>query len=254
MAYTLSEHHRPWVGRDEAEDADADLIARVRAGDSEAYGILYERYVGLARARARTSTRCAADADEAVAEAFARTLSALRRGHGPVDNFPAYLSTCVHHACLIRGQRSKTEVVDPVELIRSAEIPEADDFTGSIESGMVLAKAFSSMPTRWQAVLWLTEVEDLSSREVSERFDLSPGALAALSYRARNALSEAYLGAHLTAPTEECCSETVRHLPAYVRETASARRRQRIESHVAGCPACAEELALLQDVNDGLRS
>jgi len=254
MAYTLSEHHRPWAGHDEAEVADADLIARVRAGDNDAYGVLYERYVGLARARARTSTRCAADADEAVAEAFARTLSALRRGHGPEDNFPAYLSTCVHHACLIRGQRSKTEVVDPVELIRSAEVPEADDFTGFVESGMVLAKAFSSMPTRWQAVLWLTEVEDLSSKDVSERFDLSPGALAALSYRARNALSEAYLGVHLTEPADERCSETIRNLPAYVRETASARRGRRIEAHVAGCPACAAELALLQDVNDELRS
>src|SRR6266540_1071098 len=104
----------------------------------------------MARARARSLTRSAADSEEAVAEAFARILAALRRGHGPQDNFAAYLSTCVHHACLVRGQRSRTDVVDPLELARSNELPDGEDFTGRVESGMVLAKAFSNMPTRWQ--------------------------------------------------------------------------------------------------------
>ena len=61
------------------------------------------------------------------------------------------------------------------------------DFEG--EAG----RALRSLSPRWQAVLWLTEIEGRSSVEVGELLGLSPNAAAALTGRAREGLRRAYL-------------------------------------------------------------
>ncbi len=233
---------------------EGELIARSRSGDADAFGELYRRHIDVARRRARRLTRSVTDADEAVAEAFVRILAALRRGRGPEDNFRAYLLTCVHNACVIRGQQARTDLVDPADRLFSTDAPLAEDFTPNVETGMVLEEAFRSMPSRWQAVLWLTEVEDLPAREVSARCDLSPGAVAALSYRARKAFTEAYLGAHLMVPTSAQCSETVSLLPAYVRNNIARRHRRLVEAHLQRCRGCSSSEADLRQLNSSLRS
>jgi len=56
---------------------DAELLAAVREGNDAAFGELYRRHVGAGRAAARALTRSQADADDAVAEAFARVLAEM---------------------------------------------------------------------------------------------------------------------------------------------------------------------------------
>lgn len=75
------------------EPSDIDLIARVRAGSSEAYGLLYERHLASARNLARQLSRSTADVDDLVAEAFAKVFATLRAGGGPTTAFRAYLLT-----------------------------------------------------------------------------------------------------------------------------------------------------------------
>ena len=62
-----------------SERDDAALIAAVRGGDTDAYGVLFERHVDAARRLARTLARDG-DADDLVSEAFAKVLPVLVRG------------------------------------------------------------------------------------------------------------------------------------------------------------------------------
>jgi hypothetical protein len=70
---------------------DADLITASRGGDATAYDTLYRRHAAAARTLARQLVRGQAEADDVVAETFAKILDPLRRGGGPEGAFRPYL-------------------------------------------------------------------------------------------------------------------------------------------------------------------
>jgi len=77
---------------------DTDLIAASRAGDAAAYDTLYRRHVASAHSLARQLVRNRAEADDVVAETFAKILDLLHRGGGPDDAFRPYLLTAVRRS------------------------------------------------------------------------------------------------------------------------------------------------------------
>ena len=81
------------VPADLGDHSDADLIASVRDGVNAAYGTLYERHVSAAYNLARQLARSPAEADDLVADPFAKVLDTLRGGKGPNSSFRAYLLT-----------------------------------------------------------------------------------------------------------------------------------------------------------------
>jgi hypothetical protein len=131
-------------------------------------------------------------------------------------------------------------------------VDELDEFAAGVDSNLV-ARAFFSLPERWQWVLWQTEVEGHAPGDVAHQLDMAPGAVAALSYRARKALSEAYLEVHLVTRPSGRCRETVEHLPGYVRRSAPTKARRAVEAHLATCESCRVAEAELRDLNRSLR-
>ena len=87
--------------------SDAELITAVRSGEVAAFGVLYERHVGAARAVAHQYSNSAADADDAVADAFQRVLTTIQGGGGPDVAFRAYLFTVVRRVAMVRVQGGK---------------------------------------------------------------------------------------------------------------------------------------------------
>jgi RNA polymerase sigma factor (sigma-70 family) len=75
--------------------AEADLLAGVRNADPEAMAFLYEQHRDEALRLARSLMSNRQDAEDVLQEAFAKTVSALRKGYGPSENFGAYLCTRV---------------------------------------------------------------------------------------------------------------------------------------------------------------
>src|SRR6187551_3843875 len=88
-------------------DSDTDLLAAVRSGDTAAYGTLYERHRAAARQLAYGLSRDPADADDLVAETFAKVFASLRSGRGPLVAFRAYLHTTMRHVCYHRARRDR---------------------------------------------------------------------------------------------------------------------------------------------------
>lgn len=236
--------------------SDPELIAGVRAGDSAAFGVLYERHADAARKVASQYTNSASDVDDVVSEAFSRVLRALQRGDGPDLAFRAYLFTIVRRTGLDiidKGIRTKPrDDMSPYEsaigYVASSDEPALDGF----EHGMV-ADAFKSLPERWQAVLWYTEVEKKNPKEIAPLLGLRANGVAALAYRAREALRQAYLQQHLNTSDSADCLEANTQLGAYVRGGLSKREHSRVDVHVRGCERCSALVAELEDVNRGMR-
>src|SRR5262245_27105297 len=71
----------------------------VRAGDTTAFGVLYERHERAARRLARYLVGAPGEIDDVVAETFARVLDVTQRGGGPTDAVRTYLLTSLRRVC-----------------------------------------------------------------------------------------------------------------------------------------------------------
>ncbi|HQZ33750.1 MAG TPA: sigma-70 family RNA polymerase sigma factor [Ilumatobacteraceae bacterium] len=233
------------------ELSDAELIAGARKGDSDAYGELYRRHVDSARAAARALARSNSDADDLTSEAFARVLRALQGGGGPEVSFRPYLVTAVRNVFYDKVRRNRE---DPSPDMSDEVNVALLDAANSQEDGAFASAAFATLPERWQLVLWHTEVEGRSVAEVAPILGLAPNAVAALAYRAREGLRQAYLQAHLRVQVAAECRECSASLGSYVRDGLSARDRRRVDAHLDGCATCTALVAELTDTNNTLRA
>ncbi|MFG1817499.1 sigma-70 family RNA polymerase sigma factor [Kribbella sp. NPDC049174] len=231
--------------------SDAELIARVRNGDLEAYGELFGRHHHAAERMARQLVP-ANDADDLASDAFAKVLDALRSGGGPDISFRAYLLTTVRrvHVDRIRSGRKVQATDDIASYEREPETFDDPTVTG-FESGAA-AKAFASLPERWQAVLWHTEVEGEKPAAIAPLLGLTANGVSALAYRAREGLRQAYLQQHLADVAGDRCRWTTERLGAYVRGGLTKRENRNVREHLDDCAMCTAVYLELVEVNSAL--
>jgi RNA polymerase sigma factor (sigma-70 family) len=235
------------------ERDDAALIAAVRDGDTEAYGVLFERHVDAARRFARTLARDG-DADDLVAEAFAKVLPVLVRGDGPDVAFRPYLLTAVRRLDVDRHRSlTRTRPTDD-ETVLDKGLPFSDSAVAGFESDAA-ARAFASLPERWQLVLWHTEVEGQRPAEVAPLLGLTPNAVSQLAHRAREGLRQAFVSMHVHDAGEprSACQATRANLGAYIRAGLSRRDAARVSAHLECCRPCLAIYLELVEVDTDLR-
>ncbi|MEU1274683.1 sigma-70 family RNA polymerase sigma factor [Streptomyces sp. NPDC005799] len=255
--------------------SDADLIERMRSGDDTAYEALYRRHADAVRRYARTCCRDAHTADDLTAEVFARMLQAVRRGHGPEHAVRAYLLTTVRRVAASWTKSARREqLVDDFAVFaaRAARSPDVSDDAaslGSFGAGLDLGadvramheaeqslamRAFRSLPERWQAVLWHTEVEDESPSEVATLFGLDANGTRVLASRAREGLRQAYLQAHVSAALvgDEECARYADRLGAYARGGLRTRAERGLRQHLEECAKCRLAAGQIKEVASGI--
>ncbi|MFF5024266.1 sigma-70 family RNA polymerase sigma factor [Streptomyces collinus] len=247
--------------------ADGALIERMRAGDDSAYEELYRRHADAVRRYARTCCRDAHTADDLTAEVFARMLQAVRGGSGPEHAVRAYLLTSVRRVAAHWGRSARREqLVDDFAVFaqQAAQTSEASDDT-TLELGAdvralhraeqsMAMQAFRSLPERWQAVLWHTEVEDESPSEVAVLFGLDANGTRVLASRAREGLKQAYLQAHVSASLagDEECARYADQLGGYARRKLRVRAERGLRGHLEECARCRLAAAQIEEVASGI--
>lgn len=233
--------------------SDADLIAEVRSGDDAAYGELYRRHATAARSMARQLMHSESEIDDLVAETFTRVLDVIKRGRGPVDAFRPYLLTALRRTAYDKFRAERRQVLtDEVERYDPGT-PFVDPAVAGLERSLI-ARAFLSLPERWQTVLWHTAVEGEKPAEVAPLLGLTPNSTAALAHRAREGLSQAYLEMHLSGVADEACKPALRRMGGYVRGVLGKRELPIVTEHLDDCADCRAVYAELADVNVALRS
>lgn len=234
----------------QGELSDAELISSVRGGDVSAYGDLFARHRDAATRLARQLVS-GPDADDLVSEAFAKVLNVLLAGGGPDVAFRAYLLTAVRrlHVDKIRST-NRAMPTDDLTPYDEGE-PFKDTVIAGFEGG-IAAKAYASLPERWQLVLWHLEVEGQKPADVAPLLGMTPNSVSALAYRAREGLRQAYLQMHSADIGDSECRWTHDKLGAYVRNGLSRRDAAKVEEHLKNCRKCTALFVELTEVNSAM--
>ncbi|MGA5763639.1 sigma factor [Nonomuraea bangladeshensis] len=231
--------------------SDADLLRASAQGDAAAYGLLYRRHAAAARALARQLVR-GTEAEDVVAEAFTKVLDLVGRGRGPEWSFRTYLLTVVRRTVHDRSRVESGGLAGGEIEDYDPGVPFVDPALVGLERSIV-ARAYLSLPERWRAVLWHVEVERCRPAAVAPLLGLSANGVAALAYRAREGLRQAYLQVHLGSRPRRECRPVLGRMGAYVRGGLARRDSRVIDEHVGRCEECNGVLLELADVNRGLR-
>ncbi|GAA1047497.1 RNA polymerase sigma factor [Rothia amarae] len=231
---------------------DEALLLAVLEGKLEAYGELYERYYPMARAIAFKHTSDINRVDDIVSESFARILQALKNGKGPHSYMGGYLSTTIAHLAGEYGLLAKKEV--PSEQEHLEAMGTLDETVVQLHESDEVISAFTSLPERWQTVLWMSEIEAKKPREIAAAMDLTPNAVSALAIRAKESLKEGFLRAHQNAPATADCNRFSSHISPYVRGSLSQKRSDALRSHMETCNYCTSEYLSLVGINKSMRS
>lgn len=246
----------PVVGDD--DPSDATLVSAVRAGDINAFALLYRRYADVA---CRVARRCGAepaDQEDLAAEAFARVLTAIRSGGGPQESLRPYLLVTVRNLA-IRGRKrhSRTELYRPATEIDDTAcdptVSGCDELVVWRWRSRLAWSAFLTLPPRWRAILWLTEVDQAQPSEVAPVFGLSPNGTSALATRAREGLRKAYLQVHIPEAGKPCCRSARERMGTWIRGDLATGQVDSITRHLNECRDCHAVAAELAEINRELQ-
>jgi RNA polymerase sigma factor (sigma-70 family) len=234
---------------------DAVLVDRVLAGFDDAFDELYRRHANAAWRVGQAVAGNSHDAADAVSEAFARVLQAVKAGRlQDGDAFKSYLLAATRNSALDALRRNgRSQPTDDEALDGPAEDGSPADRVAGDADAAVVAAAFRNLPERWRSVLWLTEVEGVATKDAAQQLGLSPNGTAQLAVRARAGLRDRYLQAHVRNHAKPECRFTVDHLGAYVGGSISPRDLAKVDQHLAGCDDCKARKAELEDMGSTLR-
>lgn len=219
------------------EDTDADLLLRLRAGDSNAYEVLWARHVSAAlRVAYRTFP---SRAEDLVADSFLRVYQQVTTtSSGPKSAFRAYLFTVMRNTAIRWGKDA--ERVDVVAEIEIAQEQDAFDLVQEEARAALLLASFRALPERWQRVLWLSDIEGVGRPAIAAEFEITPNAVSALVRRARGGLRLQWLTFQIPEDLRHDLSHQAYRLPEYVLDLSDRAVGQEVELHLAQCSICAD--------------
>lgn len=152
--------------------------------------MLYRRHHRMALQAALRAGVPSGDAEDVVAEAYAKVLRAVQGGRGPTRNFPGYLATAVKRvAWSVQKQSARYHPTDDVDLLDDATGPGyPEDLTDSLAGA-----ALAALPSASRRLLWRVEVQGDSIRDIARELGKTPNSVSAATFRARKQLRTEYL-------------------------------------------------------------
>ncbi|VXC36523.1 RNA polymerase subunit sigma-70 [Arthrobacter sp. 9V] len=236
-----------------ADESDPHIMSMVRQGATQAFDVLYERHVKIALYVARSQTDNPSDADDVVAESFAAIFQLLTEGKGPKEFFRSYLLTVVRRTAHDRNRKARRMPTAADDAVLDSAVLDSDPVLSHLESS-IMAKAFKSLPERWQAVLWHLDIEGLKPAAAAPLVGLTPNGVSSLALRAREGLRQAYLQQHISRTVGDGCEEFASQLGKYARNALKRTSEERVRAHLDGCAKCTALLMELNDVQGGMRA
>ena len=167
-----------------AQQDEADLVVRAAAGDRSAFGVLVERYAGVARRVARAVLGNPEDADDAAQDAMLSALVKLDQ-YDPRRPFGPWLLRIVANAATDRRRRRTVRRVEPLDVGLTAGGARPDTTAERRALGERLRQALAELPERRRVAVVLFDVEGYSHAEIAGVLGIPEGTVRSEVFHAR---------------------------------------------------------------------
>jgi RNA polymerase sigma factor (sigma-70 family) len=208
---------------------DDRLVARVRAGDDDAFEAIYDRYYLGLLAFCRHMLGSRHEAEDALQHSFASAYRALRRDDSAVELRP-WLYTIARNRCLsaLRARRDEVDI-DGLEPERGAldGLPAQIQLRADLRD---LVEDLQRLPDDQRAALVLFELGDHSHDEIGTVLGVRREKVKALVFQARSALLRA------RRARDASCVEIREQIASMI---GVLPKRGLVRAHVERCEACA---------------
>ena len=172
-------------------DEDALLIARARAGEAAAFGVLYDRYVEAVYRYVFYRVRETAEAEDVTSEVFMKALRAMPR-YETRQPFLAWLYRIARNAVIDRARRKRTQVSfeDALAHPNADRILDPDATLFRQVDAETLRGAIRQLTPLQQEVIVLRYVEGLDTRAIARIVGKREGTVRGIEFRALGALRQ----------------------------------------------------------------
>ncbi len=178
-------------------DFDPVLVEKANAGDRTAFDTLCRRYrprlEGLIRLRLGPDLRQRVEVDDILQETLLKAFECAPRLPARDEQaFLGWLGKTAHHVILNQARRHRVRQMEPVEDRVLGKDATPSRSMAREERFERLQAALDGMTPEYREVILLTRIEGLRLKEVAERMERTPAAVAKLLTRALRQLREKF--------------------------------------------------------------
>jgi len=164
-------------------------VRRARAGDREAFGLLYDRHLNAVYRYAFWRARDAAEAEDVTSETFQRALVAMPRFE-PRRPFLAFLYRIARNVLVDRFRRERPYLGYEDAIAHPSEEPSLEERAIALDSATRLREASAKLTPLQQDVIVMRFVEGLSYEEVAAATGKPESTIRGIQMRALAALRD----------------------------------------------------------------
>ena len=191
--------------RKTTDESEESLLIEQAKTDSEAFGILYERYVDRIYKYVYYRTGNVADAEDLTARIFERAMNYIGTYQDQGVPFSAWLYRISHN--LVANwyrDRSRHTFIALEDVSQLTVTDHGPEFAAQLlEDKQALREAISRLPIERQELLMLKFIEHLSNAEIGEIIGRSEGAVKSLYHRTLLSLREEMTGSEVEIPRKK---------------------------------------------------
>ena len=174
--------------------SDQELLRRARRFDSEALGMIYDRYSTPLYRYAVRLLGNPDSAEECVAEVFSRLLQALHRGTGPRDHLQAYLYRVAHNWITDQWRRQPPPAIELPTALSDHHHPDPLNAIGDPYDQERVRRALAYLTPDQRQVIVLKYIEEWENEQVAAALGKPVGAVKSLQHRALTMLRRVLKG------------------------------------------------------------
>lgn len=228
------------VGGELVDTAEHELVARVAAGDAQAFEVLMRRYNRRLYRTARSILKEDAEAEDAVQEAYWKAYQAMG-GFRADAQLSTWLTRIVINESLARLRRNKrrADVIQSTEDL-STEMKVArmettsnfderpDQLAWRAEMRTLIEHKLDALPDTYRTVFMLRAVEGMPATEVAAALDIPEATVRSRFFRARRIMRDA-LSDEINVHTQDAFSFAGRRCDRIVEMVLARLERERIK-------------------------